>query len=238
MVFARISMFLTPIKQSLIEEFFRAIGDNLPLKGYLQGLFYPIVEFTARSMNLKVCSLMLIDAKKEELWTCATQSTSSNYVNKPNIKIWEGISGRAIREQRMIEVTDVRTADGYRFPQVARKESLASLISVPIKIGKYVIGVINGYTAKPHQFAEDELSMFNTISNIVSLVFEGTVLREENMSLQYKLKRADIVEHAKSVLIEKRGFSENEAHQFLRKQSMENHVPLADVAKEVIASGR
>src|SRR6202008_1401258 len=129
-----------------------------------------------------ICSLMLIDAKKQELWTCVTQSKSARYIEKPNIKIWEGVSGRAIREHRSIEVSDVRLAADYRYPQAARAEGVASFLSVPIKIGKYAIGVLNGYTSGPHKFAEEEVAVFNTVANVVALAFENAVLREENVA--------------------------------------------------------
>ena len=75
-------------------------------------------------------------------------------------------------------------------------------------------------------------------------VLEVAVARfEEFQALKSELARAQstladrkIIERAKGILMEKRGFSEEEAFRMLRKMAMNQGVRLAEVARHVLAA--
>src|SRR3989338_3648434 len=62
---------------------------------YLDDILKLIVTVTAQTLGSKICSLMLLDEKKQELLIRATQSISESYNKKPPLKIGEGIAGRS-----------------------------------------------------------------------------------------------------------------------------------------------
>ena len=69
-----------------------------------------------------------------ELVIKATQSKSRDYVKKPNLKVGESVAGRAVQEGRVLTVLDVKQAPGYRFPDIAEREGLCSMVCVPLRI--------------------------------------------------------------------------------------------------------
>ncbi len=69
----------------------QAISSEL----YLEDILSLIVTVTAGVMKSKICSLMLIDEKKQELVIRATQSISRQYIKKPNLKIGEGVANQS-----------------------------------------------------------------------------------------------------------------------------------------------
>jgi signal transduction protein with GAF and PtsI domain len=87
----------------LLSEISRTIVSDYYLKEILQ----LIVTMTAKVMNSKICSIMLLDEKKDELVIAATQSLSDYYVNKPNLRVGQSISGKVVKEKRPITVLDV-----------------------------------------------------------------------------------------------------------------------------------
>ncbi len=82
----------------LLSEVSRTIVSDYYLKEILQ----LIVTMTAQVMGSKICSIMLLDEKKQELVIAATQSLSQDYVNKPNLKVGQSIAGRVVLEKRPI----------------------------------------------------------------------------------------------------------------------------------------
>src|SRR5947207_8534761 len=81
-------------------DLFWHISQSLVSKSYLQEILRLIVTMTAQVMQSKICSLMLLDEEEQELSIAATQALSKEYVNKPNLKVSERLSGRAVKEKK------------------------------------------------------------------------------------------------------------------------------------------
>ena len=76
---------------------------------------------------------------------------------EPNLKIGQSISGRAVQERRPIIVADVLKEPEFMYPELAKKEGLCSLLSVPMLVREKAVGVINSYTSVPHAFSGEEV---------------------------------------------------------------------------------
>src|SRR5689334_13245405 len=147
----------TQIGENKEIDLFYHISQSLVSKSYLNEILQLIVTMTASVMQSKICSLMLLDDEKQELTISATQALSPEYLQKPNVKVSESVSGRAVIEKKPITVLDVTQEKIYMFPEIAKKEGIVSMLCVPMFIGDRVIGVINSYTTEPHQFSEYEV---------------------------------------------------------------------------------
>src|SRR5436309_6842206 len=66
-------------------EFFWKISGSIVSGRYLKEILQLIVTMTAEVMGSKICSILLLDERKQELAVVATQSISEDYVKKPNI---------------------------------------------------------------------------------------------------------------------------------------------------------
>ena len=143
---------------------------------YLDEMLNLVVEMAARIMNARLCSLMLLDEETGELVIRATQSSSEEYLTKPPLKVGEGIVGMVALNGAPIAVLDVRKDPRYRYADLARREGLCSLLSVPLKVRDKVIGVLNCYTATPHRFSREEIALFSTLANQTALAIENARL--------------------------------------------------------------
>src|SRR3989338_10877185 len=133
---------------------------NLITSGmYLDELLRLVVNVTAETMHSKISSLMLLDPEKKELVVKATQSISEAYNKKPNVKMGEGIAGIVAKENKPICVLDVKKDERYLNRDIAVKEGLCSLASVPLPLKNKVIGVLNCYTSKKHKFSKHEMDI-------------------------------------------------------------------------------
>jgi two-component sensor histidine kinase len=163
-----------------LSEISRTITSDL----YLEEILQLIVAMTAESMNFRICSIMLLDEKREELAIKATQSQSRAYVKKPNLKLSESVAGRAITEGKPITILDVRKTPGYQYPDIAKQEGLCSLIALPLSVKKEVIGVLNCYTATPHKFSDEEISLLTALSNQAAISIQNAKLMVQAAVLQ------------------------------------------------------
>ena len=165
---------------STLSEVSKTITSDL----YLEEILQLIVAATAKTLSFKICTLMLLDEDKQELVIKATQSKSREYMKKPNVKLGESIAGRALAEGRTMTVYDLRHSPQYASPDLAKKEGLASMASVPLLVKNKKIGVLNCYTEKPHHFTDEEISVLTALGNHAAIAIEHAKLMVKSAIIQ------------------------------------------------------
>ncbi|MGH7252374.1 MAG: GAF domain-containing protein [Nitrospiraceae bacterium] len=214
------------------------VSETVASNRLIEDVLQLIVTMTAQMMNSKICSLMLLDPPSGELRIVATQSLSELYRRKPNLKVGQSISGRAVQERRPVTVPDVTRERDYMYPEIARKEGLCSLLSVPMLIRDRAIGVINSYTSIPHVFSTEEIKVLQAIANQAAVAIENTKLVEKSFEMQEALEVRKLVERAKGLLMQAKGITEEQALRLIQRQSMDTRKSMREVADAVIlASG-
>ena len=203
---------------------------------YLDDILKLIVTVTAQTLGSKICSIMLVDEKSQELIIRATQSISEDYNKKPPLKIGEGIAGKAVEEKRAISIYNVTQEKEYKYKDIARKNGLVSLLCVPLMVRGRVIGVINLYTSKPHKFTKNEVNMLTAVANQAAMVIENTELMVRTRVIQEELETRKLVEKAKGILMKDKGLSEAEAYRTIQKYSMDSRKSMRQVAEAIVTA--
>ena len=201
---------------------------------YLEDILKLVVTVTAEIMNSKICSLSLLDEKANALVLKATQSMSEAYNKKPPLKVGEGIAGKAALENKPIAVYDISREPEYKYKDIAKREGLKSLLSVPLAVKGRVIGVLNSYTSKPHKFINEEIDILTTVANQAAIVIENSELMVKTKVIQEELEARKIVEKAKGILMKNQGFSEEEAFKKIQRQSMDSRRSMREIAEAII----
>ncbi|MFH0826872.1 MAG: GAF and ANTAR domain-containing protein [Candidatus Omnitrophota bacterium] len=208
---------------------------NLITSGlYLEELLRLVVNVTAEIMNSKISSLMLLDPEKKELIVRATQSICDEYNKKPNIKLGEGIAGIVARDNKPVIVLDVREDERYLNREIAKKEGLCSLASVPLAVKGRVIGVLNCYTSKKHKFSKHELDLLAALANQAAIAIENAELDLRARSAEEALTTRKLVERAKDILSQEANILPSEAYRLIQKQSMDSRKTMREIADAII----
>ena len=210
------------------------VSETVTSNRLIEDIFQLIVAMTAQMMNSKICSIMLLDPPSGELRIVATQSLSEQYRRKPNLKVGQSISGRALQERRPIIVSDVTKEREYMYPEIAKKEGLSSLLSVPMMIRDKAVGVINCYTSVPHAFTHEEVKVMQAIANQAAIAIEHTTLLEKSFEMQEALAVRKLVERAKGYLMRSKKLSEEEAFRLIQRQSMDLRKSMREIAEAIL----
>ncbi len=208
----------------------KAIASDL----YLEDILRLIVSVTAEVMGSNICSLMLVDEKTKELVIRATQSMSEEYNKKPPLKIGEGVAGKVAESNKPMAVKDIIKEKEYKYRDIAAKESLRSLLCVPLAVKGKVIGVINCYTAVPHEFSETQIQILTSIANQAAVAIENTELLVKSKVIQEELETRKKIERAKGILMRDESLTEEEAYLKIRKYSMDNRKTIREVSEAII----
>lgn len=210
------------------------VSKTIASNRYLQEILQLIVTMTAEMMNSTICSIMLLVDEKQELEIVATQSLSEEYRKKPNLKVGQSVNGRAVQKKHPIAVLDVTQEPGYMYSDLARKEGLCSLLSVPMMIRDRVVGVINSYTSHEHRFNDEEIQILQAVANQAAVSIENTKLIKKSNEMQEALESRKVIERAKGILMREKNIIEDEAFRVLQRQSMNTRKSMKEIADAII----
>lgn len=219
-----------------IIEALSKIGHAITSDLYLEDILNLIVTVTAEVMHSKICSIMLLDSKKNELVIKATQSMSKEYINKNPLKLGEGIAGKVALENKSVAVYDIISNDDYKSKDIAKKESLSSMLCIPLHVKSKVIGVLNLYTSEPHNFSDYEINILSTVADAAAIVIENSKLMIETNLIREELESRKSVERAKGIIMSELDISEEEAFKKIQKFSMNTRKPMREVSEAIIMS--
>ena len=185
-------------------------------------------------MDSKICSLWILDDKEKALKIRATQTMSEEYLKERSLKLGEGVVGYVAQQKKSLAILDVLKEPRYKEKDLARKEGLVSMISVPLIVKDKVIGVINCYTSYPHEFTETEQDVLTMVANQAAICIENTELIVKRKVIQEELEVRKLVERAKGILMKHHGLSEEEAFKRIRKASMDTRKTMREIAEAIL----
>ncbi|MCB9771634.1 MAG: GAF domain-containing protein [Candidatus Omnitrophica bacterium] len=210
------------------------VSHSITSERYLDEILSLIVVVTAEMLNSKICSIMLLDEKSEELRIKATQSLSEEYKKKPSVKVHSSLVGDVVKTKKPLIVTDVREETRYVYRDLAIKENLSSMVAVPMVVKDKAIGVINVYTKEMHQFSDEEVNVLQMVANQAAVAVENTKLVEEASKTREALETRKLVERAKGILMRMNSLDEEAAHRLIHKKSMDTCKSMKEIAESII----
>lgn len=203
---------------------------------YLDDILRLIVMVTAEVMNSKICSLWLLDEREKTLRIRATQTISVEYLKERVLRVGEGVVGLVAKDGRPRMIYNVEAEPDFKEKDLAHREGLVSMLSVPMKVKERVIGVINAYTSQPHHFTDTETNLLTAVANQAAVAIENTELLVKTQVIQEELAARKQIERAKDILMRRRSLTGEEAFRWIQRRSMDTRKSMREVAEAVILS--
>lgn len=163
----------------------QAINSTLNLDEALK----VITREAASLMEAKMCSLLLLDDTREWLDLRASFGAGPAYIQKPRLSLDESLLGVVVRRKKPLQVENVQVSTRYQNVEVARQESLVSLLSVPLLFTGQVIGALNVYTAELHSFSNEEIKILSALAELSGLAIEKARLYERIVDVEEQLRQ-------------------------------------------------
>ena len=135
-----------------------------------------IVENMTRSLGAKGCSLMLLTPDRKLLLHTAAYGLSNWYVRKGPVSADKSISEAL--EGKPVAVLDATEDDRIQYREQAKKEGIASILSVPMMLREETIGVVRVYTTEPYYFTADDMYFVGSVANLGAIALENVKLYE------------------------------------------------------------
>jgi GAF domain-containing protein len=150
-----------------------------------------VAEGVAKAMGAKGCSLMLLSPDKKVLLHTVAYGLSDWYVRKGPVSADRSIS--EAMEGKPIAVFEATKDEQIQYREQAKKEGIASILSVPMMLREETIGVIRVYTAEPCHFTMDDIYFVGAVANLGAISLENARLYEATQK-DYETFRRDMLE--------------------------------------------
>jgi GAF domain-containing protein len=156
-----------------------------------EAVLHSLVEGVAKAVGAKGCSLMLLSPDRKVLLHTVSYGLSKGYIRKGPLSADKSISEAL--EGKPVAVLDATRDDRIQYREQAKKEGIASMLSVPMLLREEIIGVIRVYTADPYDFTIDDMYFVGAIGNLGAIALENARLYQAVQKVDETF-RQDILE--------------------------------------------
>ncbi len=163
----------------------RTINSTLNLDEALRVITREACEL----MRARMCSLMMLDESRQWLDLRASYGAGENYIKKPRLSVEESLLGVVARRKKPMQVANVQTSSRYQNVEVARREGLISLLSVPLLFAGQSIGTLNVYTSRLYNFSNEEIKILGALAELSAIAIEKARLYERIVDVEEQLRQ-------------------------------------------------
>ena len=150
----------------LFKDFTKIINSSINVTEVLN----MIAENFVKSLNIKACTIFLLDRTWKELKVRASCGLSDAYLNKGSVDVdkslVETLNGKPVM------VSDATKDSRVQYPKEAKKEGISSILSVPITVMGKIIGVLRLYTTEPYEFSKDEREFISDLADMGAVAID------------------------------------------------------------------
>ena len=206
---------------------------------FLEDLLKLIVMVTAKVTGVEICSLWLIDETEEppKIRLKATQAIAPEYVKDRSLDLDEGVVGYVATHKKPLVILNVLGSRKFKEKEMARTLGLVSMVGVPLQLkDEKVIGVLNCFTAKTHDFSKTEVNLLTAVAIQAAVAILNTELMVKTRVIQEELETRKMIERAKEILMQRRKINGEAAYRWLQKRSMDTRKPIRNIAEAILLS--
>jgi signal transduction histidine kinase len=176
------------LKAQLLESLLK-VGQTINSTLNLGDALKEITRQACILMSAKMASLLLLDATGEWLELRASHGAGASYISKPRLSVAESLIGTVVRRHKPIQVENVQISGRYQSVDVARREGLVSLLSVPLVFHGRAMGTLSVYTAELRNFSNEEVRILSALAEMSGIAIEKARLYERIVDIEEELRQ-------------------------------------------------
>jgi GAF domain-containing protein len=185
------------------------------------------VEFISELLDLDICSIMLSDELTSELTVKSAVGLDDDIIKRTRIKFGDKIAGWVALEGKPLFIEDIENDPRFAKKSISQYTT-KSLMSLPLKIGDRVIGVLNLNNKKTSEpFTKRDYCVASVLSEKISHFIE--LLHSENYredELRQFIASLDSLLHAENTYEAKKDLLPE-----LTNKILKNSQPLKNIKK-------
>jgi len=152
----------------------RAVNSSL----HLHTVLNLVAEKVAEALNVKACSLRLLDRMTDTLTISAMHGLSQQYMQKGPVKLDKSQLDQEVLQGQTVYIRNAANDPRFQYPEQARTEGIVSVFCVPLVSKGQVLGVLRAYSDAEREFSAFDEEFLRTLASVSALAIENARLYE------------------------------------------------------------
>lgn len=203
-------------------------------KRYMADIVRLIAGPSIETPEPKVCELWLLEEDERTLTLQFSQGFRGNRRHRESVNVGEGIVGKVALSKETRVTPNVLEDPDFDQVELAQREGLGSLLSVPLSAQGKVIGVINYYTHHTDGFNPKDEQALVALAESAAQAIRNAESMARSTAIRKELESRKLVEQATDVLSTQWGMSRTDARHWLRQRSTDTRKSTREVAAAVL----
>jgi signal transduction protein with GAF and PtsI domain len=134
-----------------------------------------LCQLLVAALDIKACAIFVLDLESEQMQLLASFGLSAKYLSKGAILAKKSI-GANIKGKPVI-ISDVSKDDkALQYPEEAKEEGIAAILSFPIMVSGGVLGTLRLYHSEIWHISEQDLDSLHLLADYIGLAMTYTSL--------------------------------------------------------------
>ena len=181
--------FILRQRASEFETLYR-VASSVSSSLRLEAVLKVIADSAEQVMNVRACSIRLLDKDRGLLQLRASRGLSRAYLSKGPVKVDRSAIDQRVMAGETVALRNVTDDGGFQYASEATKEGLTSVLSVPLSVKDEVLGVMRVYAHAERTFTRDEVALLEAFANLAAIAIENAQLYEDIRRSYYETVRA------------------------------------------------
>jgi len=170
------------LNTKIFHELATSINQSLDIKEILTNLSKRLCS----ALDMKGVSIRLVNHESGDMPIVASYGLSDEFLYKEKGSIQKNVQ-KTLKGETVV-VSDVDSDNRIRYKNDIKKEGIGSVLFVPVKSGKDVIGIIRLFGDTEREFSEDTINLVNAVAEQGGLAIKNAsmvlALQEDNKNLE------------------------------------------------------
>ena len=162
-------------------EIFKAVTKAISHSEDLDVMSNHLTQILVSTLDVKGCAIFVHNPVSEELEILASFGLSAKYMTKGPLSAPKSIN-ETFRGKPVI-IPDVTSDNKLQYPDEAKKEGIAAIISLPIEFMNEIIGVLRLYHYESWDISDQDLDSLAILANMIGLAMTYTRFRNAVFSI-------------------------------------------------------
>jgi signal transduction protein with GAF and PtsI domain len=132
-----------------------------------------IVRCVVSAMDIKACSIRLLDSQNKRLVLGAAYGLSKDYLQKGPIFVKDSGLDQKVLSGETTWLKNVQTDMNFQYGAKAKAEGIKSVLALPLMLDKKAIGVLRVYSDRIHKFDDDETKFLKVVANLSAIALDN-----------------------------------------------------------------
>jgi len=154
-------------KTKISIDTFKTVTKAIAYSPNLDLMANQLAQLLVGALGIKACAILVFDLETRNLGRLASYGLSAPYLTKGPL-LGDKSTAANLKGESVI-IHDIQNDSRMQYPDEAKKEGIAALVSIPIVVSKDILGALRLYHKEVWEISEQDLDSLQLLAVFIGL---------------------------------------------------------------------